>query len=295
MATCTFNSVNGINKDCEAFLSATKAGVFFDPDFSFASMLTAKTYSNWKAAIDTNLKAFVPRAFRSTEPTDAEAVVETDGFGSKLVTAFNAPSLNVYMSSNPCDYQEMVKLGSQLMRVIPLMEDGSKMATVTSTGIVKGFECQVIARPISPKGRENKLQQYMVMINFTNIDEFQNAVYWKDTFGYTELVEENPSGYTLEKTAALSTATQAVKIYKRCKETVLGTNTFTSEILEYYTIAGTTPVVTVGSISNGLSNLLVYSTGTTALASGEWVKFRLVKKTASVYDEITNDITVSVP
>jgi len=295
MATCTFNSVNGLNKDCEAFLSATKGAMFTDPDFSFASMLAAKSYSNWKAAIDTNLKAFVPRAFRSIEPTDAEAVVETDGFGGKVVTAFAPPSVNVFMSSNPCDYQEMVKLGSQLNRIFPLLEDGSKMATVTSTGVVKGFEAQVIARPLSMKNRENKLQQYMVMINFTNIDEFSNAVIWKDTFSHSELVEENPIGYTLEKTAALSTATQAVKIYKRCKETVLGANTFTSEILEYYTIAGTTPVVTVGSITNGLSSLLVYSTGTTALASGEWVKFRLVKKTASVYDEMTNDITVAVP
>jgi len=292
MSTCTFNSVNGINKDCEAFLSATKGGVFFDPDFSFASMITAKQYALWKAAIDTDLKAFVPRAFRSVEPTDPEAVVETDGFGSKVVTAFNAPSLNVYMSSNPCDYQEMVKLGSQLMRYIPLLEDGSKMATVNSAGVVKGFECQVIARPLSPKGRENKLQQYMIMLNFTNIDEFNNAVIWKDTFGHSELVEENAIGYTLEKTAALSTATQTVKIYKRCKETVLGTNTFTSEILDYYTIAGTTPVVTVGSITAGISSLLVYSTGTTALAASEWVKFRLVKKASTVYEEITNDITV---
>jgi len=133
------------------------------------------------------------------------------------------------------------------------------------------------------------------MVNFTNMDEFANAVIWKDTFGHSEFIEENPSGFTLETTAALSTASQAVKIYKRCKETVLGANTFTSEILEYYTIAGTTPVVTVGSITNGLSTLLIYSTGTTPLASGEWVKFRLVKKTVSVYDEITNDITVSVP
>lgn len=292
MATCSFSSINGINKDCEQFLSAMQSMAITAPSFSFASIAASKNLETWRTAIQEqgtydDVPLSVMRKIRSVEITEPEAVEETDGFGVKFVDVFNAPSMNIMLSSNPCDYQELVSLGAKIVRIIPLNEDGSKMYHLTDTGTLKGFEAQIVARPFSPKSRENKITQYPLMVNFTQIDEFKNVKVINDGLDTYDYLEDMPVGYTQEITSALSTANMYVKIYKRCSETTLGTDTFTAEILET-NLTTTDYSVSVGAISTGISVLTIYRAGTTELANGEYIKFRLVKKNGDIYEQITN-------
>jgi len=290
MSTCTFSNLNGINKNCEAFLSAVKGFARTDPDFYFASKTAATNLATWKAGIDTNDDIWIPRPVRSIEVTDPEPVSEQDQFGVNYVTGFNAPQMNIYMSSNPCDYAEMVKAGSKMVRLFLFGEDGSKMGWADSTGKVWGFEAQMIARPLSAKTRENKLMQYMVIVNFTNIDEFNQFFTWNDGIRYSQYQEYVPEGYAVEITSALSSHSISVKLTKRCTTTV-ATGTWTSEILESNCSA---PSVSVGTLSSGVSVLTVYATGTTDLAAGEYIKARLVQKTGSVYDAVTDEFIITL-
>ena len=288
MSNCTFTPIPGMNKDCEAFLAAIKAIAFTDPSFSFTTIADAQNVSNWKAAMDTNLKMWVTRPIHNSEITEAEAVVETNGFGTSVVTRFNSPAMIAYLSANPCDYLQLVKLGSQNTRVILLNEDGSKMGFVDATGKFKGFEAQMTAQPLVAKNTENKLQQYKVMVYFKNVDEFKNAVIFNDGVGADYYLEYAVKGYSVETTVAPSGSSATVLIKERCKATK-ATGTWTAEIVDS-SPAMSAPSITVGALTDGVSVLTIYRSGTTAPATGDWIKFRLVTKTASVYNGITNDL-----
>jgi hypothetical protein len=288
MSNCTFSPIPGMNKDCEAFLSAVKAVAFTDPAFSFNTVADAQNVANWKAAIDTNLKMWVTRPILNSEITEAEPVTETTGFGVNIVTAFNAPGMNIYMSATPCDYLELVKLGSQNARVYLINEDGSKMGWVDATGKFKGFEAQVIARPLVAKNRENKQQQFMVMIYFKNVDEFKNAKIFNDGVTADYYLEYSIKGYSMETTVAPAGSSATVLIKERCASTK-ATGTWTAEIVDSSPAMGA-PSISVGALTDGVAVLTIYRTGTTAPTTGDWIKFRLVTKTAAVYNGITNDL-----
>lgn len=291
MINCSFSGLNGLNKNCELFLSATKGFAVTDPDQYFASLTAAKTLSNFKTAIDTSVSMWLPRPILSSEPTAAEPVIETDGFGRDRVTGFNPPKATFYLSSSPCDFKEMQALGAQMCRMYLFGQDGSKMGWQDDNGVIRGFECQYVAQPISVPGRENKLQQFKVIVNFSEVDEFENFVIWNDGISYNQYLEFMPEGYTMEVVAALSGTAASVKLYKRCQDTVLGVDTFVAEIVDSNCPL---PSITVGAITGGISVLTVYATGTTPLASGQYVTFRLVKKTTTVYDQISNYVTFRI-
>jgi hypothetical protein len=267
MNSCLFTNTNGLAKDCEAFLAAVKGIAVANPSQSFATLAAAKTLENWREAIQEDLTISFFRPLRSTEITDPEPVTETDGFGSNMTTAFNAPMMVAYMSANPCDWHDLVANMNGIRRVYLFNEDGAKMATLNKSGVVKGFEAQVAVRPLSAKGRENQLQQYAVYVNFTNLDEFKKMVVWDDGNEYTDYLDYMPAGYTVEITSALSGASATVKLYARCNPTLLGTDTFTAESVDVGNCAN--PSVTVGAITAGSSVLTVYSTGTTPLTTAQ--------------------------
>lgn len=292
--TCTSSSINGINKDCEAFLSAAKVWAITDPSLTFATLNAAKSSASWVTYLQTkpsgysDIPMFLTLPVKGYEVTAPEPVIESDNFGVDTVVRFLPPKATAMLKSNPCDFRDLLSLGKQTKRVFAILEDGKKYGYMNAAGVVKGFEAQIAVQPIGIPDAANLTQQFKLIINFKNVDEFQNYVLIDDDTSPWDLIDEMPVGYNQTITSALSSASMSVKLTKRCDEATLGEDTFTSEIIEYHTLAGTVPSVSVGAITAGVSELTIYSTGTTDLAAGEWVKYRLVKKTTTVYDEVTN-------
>lgn len=292
---CAFSVINGLNKDLVCFLATAKGVAIHDPATSFATKTAASSLEGWRVLQEETLKLYVLKALSGTEVTAIEGVEETDGFGNKHVGAFNPPSMIMNLNTNPADFAELVKKGSQTVRGIIFNEDGKKMATQGANGIIRGYEAQMVAIPLAPQGsneRGAKKAMYKVHLNFQEVDEFNNTVVWDDGNKLSDYLENMPIGYDQEITSPLSTDSMSVKITKRGDITVLGTDTFTAEIISSNNCAA--PSVTVGAITAGVSVLTIYSTGTTPLVAGQSITYRLVKKTSSIYDIITNELTAKL-
>lgn len=293
---CNFNVISGLNKDCEAFLATVKAFAITHPAFSFDTKTAATKLAKWADAISEvdstigKIPMFLTRAIHATEGGVIEPVSETDGFGVNFTSAFNPPTLTAHMSSNPCDFAELLGLGMQNVRVIPILEDNSKMGVLSYDGKVKGFAAQMIAIPVSLPGTDNrgaKTQQYKVTFNFNDIQDWTSPVVWNDNIGLIDYLSYMPVGYTQEITSALSIAgAMSVLIFKRGDKTLLSTDTWTVEYGDHN--CGADRSISVGAITNGVSVLTCYSTGTTPLVAGEYIKFRLVVKSTDTYTKMTN-------
>lgn len=129
----------------------------------------------------------------------------------------------------------------------------------------------------------------MLVLNFNNPDEWTKSIVWNDNISIEEYLEEMPIGYKAEISTALSTTSMSVLIYKRNDITNLSSDTWTVEYGDYNASADRS--ISVGILASGISILTIYGTGTTALAAGQYIKFRLVTKTGDVYDKMTNWIT----
>jgi len=175
MAKCSIQMPAGTNSQCKSYLGEAHAAILLPTDASFDSEISL---NDLLAYLKTNLNGFLIE-FNGTEPTDAELVTETTGFGRQIITGENAPSLLAYVDSNACDFREVlrtIKGGSY--GVLFLLSSGEILGTLRNDKL-HPFLMQVWAHRLSIPGRENKTQQFKVTFGSLRGSEF-------DTYGLAE-------------------------------------------------------------------------------------------------------------
>jgi hypothetical protein len=289
--SCIVTAPGGANKDCIAYLSEAQAAIITDPSFSWADVGAVDNIENLRVLLRETRKGFIVE-FNGTEPTNAEPVTETTGFGDNIITAENTPSLLAYAEMNACDFKEILsayKGGSY--NVAFVLGDGTIMLADKLTSLA-GFKTQVFAHRFGVPGRENQTQQFRITFNFLKGEEFDNYKAVPVNYTIDEVADLIPLGLQADINTAYNTGTGVIvlDVYTRCVVDSLKAGTMTAELDKG--TKGLVITATPTDDGNGQYTVTVLVGGATQLAAGEYAIFRLVSKTGLIYEEISNAIKV---
>ena len=223
-----------------------------------------------------------------------EAVNETTGFGVQITTRITPGSIIVYLESNSCDFNEMMSAYSGgTFKVVSFDEDGMLNGHLRSDGKIEGFEAQIYAVPISVAGVDNQVQQWRLMINWKDADQFRSRVRVVSPKSLKGLLEWMPGGIYADQNTAYNTTSgvQVVNAYKRCDFTTPETEALTAEVIDNGTVLGAT--ASPSSNSDGTYDVTIQDGTPANLANGDYLVYRLVKKSGSIYEKISNRIVVN--
>lgn len=251
----------------------------------FTNYASVKNYETWRAMIQDALTAYPTLAIRNVAPTKPAETKETDGSGSEITTRLSPGGAVVTLRTNAADFKEMLKTmeGGNYSVVIGL---GSNKVLMTENekGELVGFTGQCTAIPTGFPGKDAKLEEFQISINWDNIDEWKNyrivtlPVYLK------ELNEKVPLGMDMQVKTALSSTTMTVLVTLR-SDGSYEDDTLTAVIEDSSDL--TSPAVTPVLVSNGEYTLTITKAVTpVALVAGDWIKFHLVKMSTLVHEKI---------
>lgn len=289
--SCTVTAPGGANVNCKSYLSEANAAAIFDPSVTWATLQALDNIENIRTYLQESRTGFVVE-FNGTEPTAAEAVTETTGFGDNIITAENTPSLLAYAEMNACDFKEVLsayKGGSY--RVVFFLSDGNAILTEVGNEY-GGFMTQVYAHRFGIPGRENQSQQYRITFNFLRGSEFDNYRVAPVNYSADDLFLLLPLGLQADvKTPYVSgTGIVELNVYTRCVPDSPKSGALTVEIVK--TNSAATAVTGVATDNGGGEYSVTISADAGQLAAGEYAEFILVSKTGNVYDEVSNKIKV---
>jgi hypothetical protein len=210
----------------------------------------------------------------------------------KAVTDRPIPSAEIYVASNFADYKDMCaafKGGNYRLFLVDIL--GNIFGTQTSTGVVRGFACQLTAiTPGFPP--KDTAQSFPIFANFLNYDEFENAVAIPTPFNCMELIEAMPVGLSMWVTSAITGGSVTVRVTDRMGAGHTGlvaadfTVTDSSEL--------TTPTIaTATDNTNGDYTLTLTKATSTPLAAGDMVVIMVKKTVTSVVQYMSNRVQIN--
>ena len=297
MNICSPFLPQGINKSCMQDLKEIKNILITTEGASFTSAANAASLAAWKTKLQVDLTAYVPLGINDYDPTtDDPNIVTMPVGGRKAVTNTPIPSAVFRLSSNFCDYKElMTAFKGGTFRMFFVDAAGAIFGTKTSTGVVKGFACTLnaVSKGMPLKEVANNFTLYA---NFLNYDEFEAATIitlsWSPTL---ELTEAAPIGLTLSYAGAysISPGTIAVQINTRCGDGLEDLVVGDFEVLESNDLD--TPAVTsIVDNDNGSYTLTIQKGSSPAsLASGDYVVIRVKKVATTIVTYISGRLTVN--
>jgi len=268
----------------------------------YSGINAARSTAGVKAWVDTSLSMIITNDFQGLESTQPEPVTESTGFGANRDTRFNPGGMIVHLFSNPYAFNSMVgNLAGGVYWIELYLANGYKLLHKNDNGTYQGFKGQVTAVPVGIPGLDNKVQQYKLRVNWSNVDQFKNVELVQLVDTLDEYVALNPTalGYELVDSTYSSTKIN-VTLFALADRTSLVTDTLAATIVDSYDattgLAMVSAAVSVAAPNSGVSELTITkNTGpAVTLASGDWIKFKLHKKTSSVYNSITEIITLKI-
>lgn len=292
--TCIVVNPNGINKDCAKVVGAMKMPIVTLPEVSWANRAALANTEVMRAKIQEDLSVYIGREINGADVTQPEAVNESTGFGKQVTTRVTPGSVIAYLESNACDFNEVLAAyNGGTFKVVSFTEDGYFHAHKKADGTIEGFEAQIMAIPLGVGAVDNQIQQWRLQINWTNAEQFKSVVLVKSVKTARSLLEWMPAGMTAEVNTnyVVGTGIQVVNIFDRCDPTTIETDVLTGEIVDPGTELGAT--ATPSSNADGTYDVTVQDGTPANLANGEYLKYRLVKKTGSIYEKISNSILVN--
>lgn len=287
--SCAVSAPNGANLNCVKNLSEAQAAIIMDPSVNFETLAALDNIENIRVLLEESRTGFVVE-FNGSDPTPAEVVTETTGFGDNIITSENTPSFVGYAKINACDFKEILnayKGGSY--RVAFMLADGSMMATEIGTAF-GGFLTQVYASRFGIPGRENQTQQFKINFNFLVGSEFDNYRVIGVNYGIDDLKLLLPLALQADVQTPFDGNAVVLNVYTRCVPGDPKSGVMTAEVTKG--TLGLDITATPTDDGNGQYTVVVQKTGPVDLAVGEYAEFVLVTKTGNVYDEISNTIKV---
>jgi len=279
--------------DCAANYGDPKMLGISSANISYANYEAAQSISAVQAAIEENSTYVVTSNFTGLDVTNSEPVTETDGYGRDVDTRNTPGSAIVYLDSNPCDHNNYVgnfQKGTYYVEVF--FSNNYKLLRRKSDGTLEPLKAQLNAMPVGVPGLDNKIQQYRLKMNWSNVEQFEDVVLVElvdELIDYQELM---PIGWSWQWNGAYAATSRDIKVWERCDRTSLMTQTPVARIINSNV---DTPAVTGGAPTDGVSTLTITKESSpVALTSGDYIKFVLEFKTGSVVDYTTDVILFKV-
>ena len=293
MNQCSPYLPQGINASCIAELKEIKNIIPTTTAVTFTNTLAAATLSGWKTKIQTDLSVFAPMGLNAYENTTDDPAISTLESTRKIVINEPIPSYVFYVSSNFCDFKDMLDAfrgGNYRMFLVDA--NGNLFGTRNATGGVQGFACQITAVTKGPLKGDIQ-NSFKLLVNFQSYEEFRNACIVALTWNPTvELTSYMPVGLTLYAASAITAGAISVVVTERCGAGYAGLVAGDFEVVESSQL--TTPKVnTLTDNGNGSYLLNLTKATSTALAAGDMVVIRVGKKTATVYNYLSNRLTIN--
>lgn len=296
MSGCIVVGAGGINANCAKVVGAMKVPMITLPEASWTNRADFQNTETMRVKIQEALSVFIVREINGADVTQPELVNETTGFGKQVATRVTPGSVMAYIESNSCDFNEMMAAYSGgIYKIVSFTEDNKMQAHIKRNGVIEGFEAQVYAVPFGVGGVDNQTQQWRLQINWTNVDQFKSVVTVNSVKSARGLLELVPAGISAEvKTDyVVGTGIQVVNVFDRCDPTTIETDVLTAEIVDPGTEIGATS--SPSSNSDGTYDVTIQDGEAIPgnLELGDYVKYRLVKKTGDIYEKISNAIIVN--
>lgn len=297
MNECSPFLPQGINKSCLQDLKEIKNVLITTEGASFTSVANAASVAAWKTKLQTDLTVYVPLGINDYDvTTDDPNIVTAPVGGRKAVANKPIPSAVFRLSSNFCDYKELLSaFKGGTFRMFFVDANGNIYGTKTSAGVVKGFACTVNA---ITKGMPLKeiMNNFSLYVNFLNYDEFEAATLitlsWSPT---VELTEAAPVGLSIYATGTYNTTSGEinVQINTRCGDGYEGLAYTDFEVLESNDL--TSPAVTAATDNDNGSYTLTLEKNSTpeALDSGDYMVIRVKKLSSTLVTHISSRLTVN--
>ena len=290
MACLTANFPNGMNKDCIKALKEAKAALVFKADNStFDNKNALDNVENMRVKIqETEVLAIVQ--LQGSEVTPGEIQEATTGYGDTFSTGVNAPMVIGHAKSNACDFLEYLKaFGGGTYEVMFLDADNNIMAYNNGSNII-GFQTTIQAQPFGIGSREGQESQYQIKFYFRDAEQFSSYIVTPVNYTLNQLLLLAPVGLSLfENTAYVpGTGIIVMDVETRCTG-VEETSTFTGEVIK----TNSASAVTVTPVLDTDKYNVTIAAGAGQLAAGEYAIFRLVAKTGSVYDKVSDTYKVT--
>jgi hypothetical protein len=260
----------------------------------YSTLAAAKSTAGVKAWIDTSLSMIVTNDFQGLESTPPEPVTESTGFGANRDTRFTPGGMIVHLFSNPYAFNSMVtNLAGGTYWIELYLANGYKLLHRNDNGTYCGFKGQITAVPVGIPGLDNKVQQYKLRVNWANVDQFKNVELVQLVDTLDEYVALMPTALGYEMVDSTYAATKiSITLFDLADRTSLVSDTLTATIVDSNVVSA---AITVAAPTAGVSELTITKASSpVTLASGDWIKFRLHKKTSSVYNSITEIITLKI-
>lgn len=292
--SCTVINAGGANSDCAAIIGAMKAPLITLPDAEWSSRSDFQNTETMRVKIQEALSVYVPRAINGADITQPEATNETTGFGNQITTRVTPGSVIVYMESNSCDFNEMMSAYSGgAFKVVSYDEDNMLNGHLKPDGKIEGFEAQIFAVPISVAGVDNQVQQWRLLINWKDAEQFRSRARVVSPKSLKGLLEWMPGGIYADVNTAYNTTSgiQVINAFKRCDFSTPETEVLTGEILDNGTVTGAT--ASPSSNADGTYDVTIQDGTPANLANGDYLTYRVVKKSGSIYEKISNKIIVN--
>lgn len=293
MNVCNPFLPQGINNSCLQDLKEIKNIIPTNYSVSFTTPLAAATLATWKTKINTDLSIYVPLGVNDYETTTDDPSIVTMQSTRKTISNRPIPSAVFYLSSNFCDYKDVVaSFQGGNYRLLLADGNGNLYVTKTATGTVRGFACQLTAvtkgLPLKEVG-----QNFKVYANFLSYEEFENAVLielgWNPTIELTEIM---PVGLTLSTTSAITAGSITVRVTERCGAGKTGLVAADWEVTASSELV-TPGIATCTEAANGDYTLTLKKATSTPLAAGDMVEIRVKKLATGVTTHISNRVTIN--
>lgn len=293
MACGLVNFPNGMNKDCVKALKEAKAALVFKADNStFDNKIALDNVENMRVKIqETEVLAIIP--LQGSEVTPGEIQEATTGYGDTFPTGVNAPMVVGHAKSNACDFLEYLKaFGGGTYEVMFIDADNNIMAYNNGTSIL-GFQTSIQAQPFGIGSREGQESQYQIKFYFRDAEQFSKYAVVPVNYSVNQLLLLAPVGLSLFENVAYVTGTGIIvmDVEKRCTG-VEETAVFTGEAIKTNHTGGLSAITVTPVLATDKYTVTI-AAGAGQLAVGEYVTFRLVAKTSSVYDKVSDTYTVT--
>jgi len=261
-------------------------------DVSFSNYVNAHNSEKWREPIQETLKMYVTLPMRSVAVEKASEVKETDGAGVNVTTNLVPGGAVVDLKTSACDFKEILQsMEGGFYKVIIGMGAQKAMVYEKKDGTLQGFTAQLTAIPIGFPSKDAKFAEFQLSINWSEIEEFKRFRIIELPLMLNELTEYTPLGLDAKVKTALSGDDMTLTVNERCVDTLI-TETLTAKI-ESFSPGMDTPAVTVTAVSgtDGDYTVKLEKGATPAqLEAGDYINYRLVKKTGDIYDSISNII-----
>lgn len=294
MQGCTVLNAGGANSDCAALIGAMKAPLITLPNVEWDSRADFQNTETMRKKIQEDLGVYATRKISGADITQPEGVSETTGFGVQITTRVTPGSMIVYLESNSCDFNEMMSAyNGGTFRVVTYDEDNMLNAHLTGNGKITGFEAQIFAIPISVGGVDNQVQQWRLLINWKDAEQFRSRIRVVSPKSLEGLLEWMPGGIYADVNTVYNTTSgiQVINAYKRCDFSTPETEVLTGEVIDNGTVLGAT--ASPSSNADGTYDVTIQDGTPANLANGDYLIYRVVKKTGSIYEKISNRIIVN--